>query len=95
VRCASSAIASTRLLGASARAGLRWQDVDLVAGRITVRQNVVDGRVGTPKSGKPREIPLGDEVKAALKAHRHLRGPLVFCTMSGNLLAEKPKTAAK
>ena len=44
---------------------LRWQDVDLVAGRITVRQNCVGGVIGTPKSGKPREIPLGDEVKAA------------------------------
>ena len=66
--------------------GLRWEDVDLVAGRIVVRQNVVYGKIGTPKSGKPREIPLGDEVKAALKAHRHLRGPLVFCDMAGNLL---------
>jgi integrase len=67
--------------------GLRWEDVDLVAGRITVRQNVVYGQVGTPKSGKPREIPLGDDVKAALKGHRHLRGPLVFCDMSGRLLS--------
>ena len=67
---------------------LRWQDVDLVAGRLTVRQNAVSGRIGTPKSGKPREIPLGDEVKAALKAHRHLRGPLVFCDIGGNLLTD-------
>jgi integrase len=66
--------------------GLRWEDVDLVAGRITVRQNVVDGKIGTPKSGKPREIPLGIEVRTALKEHRHLRGPLVFCNMSGELL---------
>jgi integrase len=66
--------------------GLRWEDVDLVAGRITVRQNIVGGHVGTPKSGKPREIPLGDEVRATLKAHRHLRGPLVFCTTAGNEL---------
>ncbi len=68
--------------------GLRWQDVDLVAGRITVRQNIVWGHVGTPKSGKPREIPLGDEVTAALKAHRHLRGPLVFCDLDGRVLTE-------
>jgi site-specific recombinase XerD len=50
-----------------------------------VRQNVVNGRIGTPKSGKPREIPLGDEVTAALKSHRHLRGPLVFCAMDGKM----------
>ncbi|MDQ3295799.1 MAG: site-specific integrase [Myxococcota bacterium] len=67
---------------------LRWQDVDLVAGRIMVRQNVVRGIVGTPKSGKPREIALGDDVRAALKAHRHLRGPLVFCDMGGKMLTD-------
>ena len=67
---------------------LRWQDVDLVAGRITVRQNVVRGIIGTPKSGKPREIALGDDVRAALKAHRHLRGPLVFCAMDGKMLTD-------
>src|SRR5262245_11206063 len=67
---------------------LRWQDVDLVAGRITVRQNVVRGVIGTPKSGKPREIPLGDNVLAALKAHRHLRGPLVFCDLDGDMLTD-------
>lgn len=66
--------------------GLRWDDVDLVTGRITVRQNVVNGKIGTPKSGKPREIPLGIEVRTALEEHRHLRGPLVFCDMSGELL---------
>jgi excisionase family DNA binding protein len=67
---------------------LRWQDVDLVAGRITVRQNVVRGMIGTPKSGKPREIPLGEDVLAALKAHRHLRGPLVFCNSGGDMLTD-------
>ncbi len=45
---------------------MHWQDVDLVAGRITVRQIIVWGHVGTPKSGKPREIPLGDAVFAWL-----------------------------
>jgi len=65
---------------------LRWEDVDLVAGRINVRRNVVWGHIGTPKSGKGREIALGNEVLAALKAHRHLRGPLVFCSMDGEML---------
>jgi excisionase family DNA binding protein len=67
---------------------LRWQDVDLVAGRITVRQNVVRGVVDTPKSGKPREIPLGNEILAELKGHRHLRGPLVFCNLAGVMLTD-------
>jgi integrase len=67
---------------------LRWQDVDLVGGRITVRRNVVWGHVGTPKSGKPREIPLSNDTLSALKSHRHLRGPLVFCDDGGHMLTE-------
>jgi integrase len=62
---------------------LRWQDVDLTAGRLVVRQNIVHGIVGTPKSRRPREVPLSDDVWAALRAHRHERGPLVFCNAVG------------
>jgi integrase len=65
---------------------LRWQDMDLVAGKVTVKQNAVKGRLGTPKSGKAREIALSNDTIAALKAHRHLRGPLVFCRMDGRML---------
>lgn len=65
---------------------LRWQDVDLVAGKITVRQNAVKGKIGMPKSGKAREIPLSNDAIAALKSYRHLKGPLVFCTIDGRML---------
>lgn len=65
---------------------LRWQDVDLVAGRLVVKQNIVRGIVGTPKSGKPREVPLSDEALKALTGHRHLRGPLVFGDWDGRTL---------
>jgi len=69
---------------------LRWQDVDVVAGRIFVRQNVVRDQIGSPKSGKPREIALGDEVRAALAAHRqhHHRGALVFTDPHGHMLTK-------
>jgi integrase len=67
---------------------LQWQDVDLVAGRITVRRNVVWGHLDTPKSGKPREIPLSNDAQKALKDHRHLRGALVFCDVGGHMLTE-------
>lgn len=63
--------------------GLRWVDVDLDAGRILVRQAWVHGQFVTPKSGKPREVPLGDEVIEELRIHRHERGPLVFCDHEG------------
>ncbi len=67
---------------------LQWQDVDLVAGRITVRRNVVWGHLGTPKSDKSREIPLSNAAQKALKDHRHLRGALVFCDAGGHMLTD-------
>ena len=71
---------------------LRWEDVDLVRGRLLVRRAVARGVIGTPKSGKSREIPLNDKVLAALKRHRHLRGELVFCDEGGRML---PKGVCK
>ncbi len=68
--------------------GLRWDDLDLVAGRLTVRRNIVRGRVGPPKSGKPREVPLSPEAVAVLKSHRHLRGEPVFCSLGGRPLTK-------
>ena len=66
--------------------GLRWEDVDLKAGRLVVRQAIVRGRIGTPKSGKPREVPLSSETVRALKEHRHLRGQYVFSYDDGEPL---------
>ncbi len=66
--------------------GLRWEDVDLVAGQIHVRQAVSRGVIGTPKSGKARTIPMSDELLAGLKSYRHLKGEYVFCSPAGKLL---------
>lgn len=49
---------------------LRWDDVDLVAGKLMVRRSYHDGHVGPPKNGKQREIPLSEETVSFLKAHR-------------------------
>lgn len=65
---------------------LRWQDVDLKSGLLSVRRSVTRGIITEPKSGKGRDIPLGDAVLAALKAPRHLRGEMVFCTVDGRML---------
>lgn len=65
---------------------LRWEDVDLVMGRLLVRRAVARGVVGTPKSGKSREISLNEKVLAVLKRQRHLRGELVFCDDAGRML---------
>lgn len=70
--------------------GLRWGDVDLVAGRLVVRRSIVRGTVTTPKNHKPREIPLSPELEAALRSHRHLRGEPVFATASGTPIGADP-----
>jgi len=49
---------------------LTWTDVDLDRGRIHVRASHHRGRVGTTKTGKVREVPIGAELAKVLRAHR-------------------------
>jgi integrase len=58
---------------------LKWQDIDLVAAHLIVRRTLWRDQEGPPKGGRNRKVPLSDEALATLKAHRHLRGPYVFC----------------
>lgn len=66
--------------------GLRWEDMDLVTGRLVVNRTVSRGRVGSPKNGRTREVPLGLDVFRSLKEHRHLKGDVVFPGPGGRLL---------
>jgi integrase len=68
---------------------LRWQDVDLVTGKMVVRLGVWKYEVGTPKGGRKRTIPLNAIALEVLKRHRHLRGERVFCREDGRMLGEK------
>ncbi len=67
---------------------LTWDDVDLVKGLLVDSRNLSRGEITTPKNGKTREIPLGDDVLASLKRQRHLRGDLVFCKPDGSMLTK-------
>jgi integrase len=67
---------------------LRWQDVDLVARKLVVRRSVAKNDVGTPKSGRSREVDLSPELVSVLKVHRHLRSELVFCHETGRMFTE-------
>jgi integrase len=62
---------------------LKWEDIDFTRRILTVNRRDWRGKLGPPKSGKIRRIPLTSRLQAALKAHRHLIGPWVFCLPDG------------
>jgi integrase len=86
---------------------LRWRDVDWLAGRLRVRQTLVRGEFGAPKSRRSsRSVPLADRVAAALD--EHCKGSLyprdddlVFChpqlgvPLDRSKLLKRFKTAAR
>lgn len=49
---------------------LRWSDIDEDADVIWIRRSQWQGRVGTTKIGKVRDVPLPPPLKAVLKQHR-------------------------
>jgi integrase len=49
---------------------LEWSDVDLDKGQIKVRRSVRLGRVGTPKSGEGRLVPIGPTLVETLRRWR-------------------------
>jgi integrase len=57
----------------------------VVKGQVHVMRSVTRGVITEPKSNRARVVPLSEETRRALKAHRHLRGELVFCTTAGRM----------
>ena len=67
---------------------LRWrEDVDLVAGTLTVNEQTRHGITGTPKGGRRRKIPMTPTLVAALKRLEVVRTGLVVRNVDGT-----PKT---
>jgi integrase len=64
---------------------LRWQDVDLVAGRIVVRRAVWGDIISTPKNGRIREIALSKQAPTVLREQPR-RGEFVFSTPDKSML---------
>jgi integrase len=62
------ALAAFAGLRASEVRGLRWSDVDLKVGTITVRRGVTLGVEVTPKSHHQRVVPVGRRLRTALQA---------------------------
>jgi integrase len=65
---------------------LRWTDLDLKRSLVTVRRGTYRGKDRTTKGKKKRDVPISATALAAIKEHRHLRGPLVFCGLAGERL---------
>ena len=65
---------------------LQWDDLDLIAGRVLVRQAVACEQLGSTKNDQTREIPLSRKTTAMMRQARHLRGPWVFCDAKGRRL---------
>ncbi len=68
--------------------GLQWSDVDLQRGKLHVRRTIWRGVTGWPQGGRERTVDLPASVVDALKGHRHLRGPYVFCQPDGQPLTD-------
>jgi len=85
--CAMIPIACWTGLRLSELRGLQWDDVDLVARRIHVRRAADDeDELHPPKNGRARIVDLPRRAVEQLRAHKHLRGPFVFCRDDGRIL---------
>jgi len=68
---------------------LRWrEDVDLVAGTITVNQQIRHGLVGTPKGRTRRVVPMTPTLLAALKALQVVRTGNVLRDADGSTVSD-------
>ena len=49
---------------------LQWDDLDLVSATVHVRRSVFRGKLGPPKTGRSRAVPMTDELRERLLVHR-------------------------
>ena len=67
---------------------LKWSRVDLKAGRLVVDVTLWEDQEGPPKGAMTREVPLGNEVAAALTSHRLTHSMVkTWCRMRASELA--------
>jgi len=64
---------------------LRWErDIDLVAGTVTVNEQMRKGLAGTPKGSTRRTVPMTPRLMDALKGLSRLRRGFVVCNEDGS-----------
>jgi integrase len=67
---------------------LEWSDINFAKAQMCVQRSAWKGQIASPKGGRLRHIPLTTRLAAALRDHRHLRGPLVLYQDDGSPLTE-------
>lgn len=68
---------------------LEWRDLDLEKRQLCVQRSDWKGEISSPKSGRLRHVPLTLRLTAALREHRHLKGPRVLCQNDGKPLTRQ------
>jgi integrase len=68
---------------------LEWRDVDLAKRQLCIERSDWNGEVTSPKGGRLRYVPLTVRLTAALRDHRHLKGPRVLCQDDGKALTRQ------
>ncbi len=63
--------------------GLQWSDLNFARSNMTIRHNIVRGKLDVPKGRTEEEVGMTRRLAAALAVVRHQRGPFVFSTDSG------------
>jgi integrase len=63
--------------------GLQWSDLNLARSRMTIRHGIVCGKLDAAKGRSEDDVGLTRRLAEALTAIRHLHGPFVFSTDSG------------
>jgi integrase len=67
---------------------LEWRDIDFAKGQVCVQRSAWKGQVGSTKGDRLRYVPMTARLAAALREHRHLRGPRVLYQDDGSPLTE-------
>jgi integrase len=63
---------------------LKWSDINFAKNQVCVQRSAWRGQIASPKGGRLRYVPLTTRLAAALREHRHLRGPLVLYQDDGS-----------
>jgi integrase len=74
---------------------LEWSDVDFHKRQLRVCRSEWNGQIASTKGDRVRYVPLTRRLEAALRQHRHLRGPRVLENLGKPLTQKMVQTVVK